>query len=192
VDIAEQIFGEGLLRPPRPLAETARIVDAQAGCGFGVIYWLTQAPRAAVIAFEAHPDRVDAFVDNAELNAFWDQVLLHAKQASVAEGQGKLDSDEGFASLFKKGGASRYRNVKAADFFQMVGDAPISLLRLHLIDGEQPLLGDPRFPALKVEQLLVDSVTPERRGGLEQRLTQLGYRPLPDGADKGLLWATRG
>lgn len=186
---AEQVFGGKIFEPPQPLPASPRMVDASAGCGLAVLYWLERFPNAVFIAFEAHPNLVDAFVENAELNAAWDRVLLHPSEAGVEEGQAKLEGDEGFASIFKKGGASRYQNAKRVDFFKMVGDAPIALLKLKASSGEHPILADARFAGLKVGQMVIEGLTAGSRGWCEKRLAELGYRTGPGGGE-GLLWAT--
>ena len=191
LELAEQVFGAGIYRPPRELPEAPRIVDTNAGVGLAELDWLAYRPNAAIIAFEEHPNRTEAFVENAELNAFWDHVLLHPHQAGTADGAAALEHDEeGFASIFKKGGAARYQNVKRVDFFKMVGEQPIALLKLRMKGAEQPILADARFGGLKVDQVLIEGVTPESRGWAEQRLAELGFRTRP-GASAGMLWAAR-
>jgi len=190
--LAERVFGEEVFRPPHPLDGTPRLVDTSAGAGLTVLYWVWKHPDAAVIAFEAHPDRVDAFVENTERNALWDRVLLHPHQAGASEGEANLDheNEEGFAFLFKKGGASRLHGVKRVDFFERVGTQPISVLKLRIEGEGQPILADARFAGLSVDQVVIEGGTPASRAWCEQRLSELGYRTEP-ASSEALLWATK-
>jgi FkbM family methyltransferase len=209
---AYDIFVNEAYRFPRPIdsASIKRIVDVGANVGHSILYWAPHFPEARIEAFEPHPVHLDLLRRTIALNHLTDRVTVYDVAAGTRGGRAEL-ADHGTASAIiaedGPGGALRQNIylIEVADFFEVIGEARVDLLKLDCEGAEFDLLMDERFEQLDVRNLVMEwhetAAHPTAERDLSSRLLELGWElqtrldtvnePL-EGTDlmrAGLIWA---
>jgi FkbM family methyltransferase len=209
---AYEIFVNEAYRIPRLIdsASIKRIVDVGANVGHSILYWTAHFPEAQIEAFEPHPVHLDLLRRTIALNHLTDSVAVYGAAAGTSSGRAKL-ADLGTASAVigeDGAGAALRQNVvpiEVVDFFEVIGEARVDLLKIDCEGAEFDLLMDERFERLDVRNLVMEwhetPAHPTAERDLSSRLLELGwelqirqdtvYEPL-EGTDlmrAGLIWA---
>jgi FkbM family methyltransferase len=210
LDTAYEVFVLRIYDPVRSaVSRPLRIVDVGANVGYTCVLWGHAFPEARVTAFEPHPRHVRALRQNLALNGLDGNVEVVEAAAGVSAGRAAFLDAENESGLVASGrpasservakaGAPRELEVKVVDFFELVGEGPLDLLKMDIEGGEYPLLSDPRFAALRARAIALEwHVTPTHPDGkrwCEQRLRELGYA-VQEGKGgtrtNGMLFGTR-
>ena len=186
VDTASDIFVNEPYRSPRPIesASIRRIVDVGANVGYSVLYWAAHFPDARIDAFEPHPVHLDWLRQTISLNHLTDSVTVHAAAAGTTNGRAELiDCSVASAVVGRESDSEVVADgvipIEVVDFFQVIGDTPIDLLKLDCEGAEFDLLMDKRFDRLDVRNLVMEwhesSVHPSAERDLSSRLLELGW-----------------
>jgi FkbM family methyltransferase len=190
--VAREVFlGDVYRMPPHLSIDPKTIVDLGADVGYSVVYWLTIAPTARVIAFEPHPQHVEALLHNVELNAMHGRVDVRACAAGTKAGVAGL-SNRGSSSSLAQGPASI--RVPVTDLFTAIAE-PIDILKVDIEGAEYELLEDPRLRDLSPRAIVVEW---HGRGGferIEDILNRQGYevvRASEGPHETGILWGYLG
>jgi hypothetical protein len=133
-----------------------------------------------------------------ELNDESQHVKLYCAAAGTSDGTAYL-SDEGMSSTILSNNGANRLPVPIKDFFNIVGAAPIDLLKMDIEGGEYQILTDPRFASLSIGVIALEwhntPAYPDGAGSCRGLLTSLGY-DVVDGAysgdENGMLWAYSG
>src|ERR1700677_3063177 len=186
LNAAYEIFVAEAYRYPRPVDSSAvkTIVDVGSNVGYSIIYWARHFPASRIEAFEPHPAHLERLERSVALNGLNGRVTIHAQAAGTAHGAAEL-TDLGTASAVLAAGQSgeaggaRVIPIKVVDFFEVVGNARIDLLKLDCEGAEFDLLMDPRFAKLKVRNLVMEwhetANHPTAERDLCERLGELGW-----------------
>lgn len=198
---AHEVFAAEAYSSPRalPADSVQRIVDVGANIGCAVIHWCRNYHRARIDALEPHPESRSRLVHNVKINKFDDRVTVHPFAAGTRNECGFLTDDGLKSSLIADSGIGSIP-VKIADFFTLVSDEPVDILKLDCEGAEYQILMDRRFEDFRARALVMEwHNTHERpRAGREimKRLMALGWSLEPSGdelalCDTGMLWAYR-
>jgi len=202
LSVAYEIFVDELYRSPRPLVPPAvrRIVDVGANVGYALTYFTQAYPAATIVAFEPHPTHLAQIECNLTANGLSDRVrVIRAAAATQSGGAFLIDAGEA-SRVIDRAGDGRIP-ITVVDFFEVIGAAPIDLLKLDCEGAEYDLLMDSRFAQLDVRALVLEWHTgpqrPRADATIRERLAILGFF-LVDGIEYtlggnrfGLLWAYR-
>lgn len=198
---AHEVFAAELYSSPRPLPADSieRIVDIGANIGCTVIHWCRTYRRARIDAVEPHPESRNCLIHNVKINGFEDRVTVHPVAAGPSDGDGFLTDNGLKSSLIAKGGIGNIP-VTIKDFFRLVNDEPVDILKLDCEGAEYQILMDSRFEGFHARALVMEWHNTEERpqAGREimKRLMALGWNLEPSGDDlarcaTGMLWAYR-
>jgi FkbM family methyltransferase len=186
-------------------------VDVGSNVGYSIIDWASRFPDARIEAFEPHPAHLDRLRRTVALNGLKDRVTIHPQAAGTVSGTSEL-ADMGVSSALVEGpacAAAKHKvvQVEVVDFFEVIGNTRIDLLKLDCEGAEFDLLMDPRFAQLNVRNLVMEwhetPAHPKAEQDLSLRLRNLGWelQKLPEtvsgpihGTDLmrvGMLWAFR-
>ena len=199
--VANEVFDREVYRLPVELAEIPirRIVDIGGNVGFTTLYWMRRLPNARVLAFEPHPENVEAFREHIRRNLVSNRVELLPVAAGVRAANVTLwDGGSGSSLvLARRGHQGRSFEVPLVDYFSSVGAEPIDLLKIDIEGAEYDLLDDPRFFVVKPRIIAMEwHAIPSRPDAGIWCLTQLrgqGYVAwqTEESHDKGIgmIWA---
>lgn len=200
--VAYEIFVLELYRAPHPLdvQSVRRIVDVGANVGYSLSYLARRYPAAHIDAFEPHPDHCVQIARNLKVNRLEPRITLHPVAAGVRPGSAWL-VDDGTASYVATNCGQGRIPIAVADFFEVVGGAPIDLLKMDCEGGEYDILMSSRFEQLDVRVLTLEwHATQERPFAdreIGERLESLGLslergpeNQMP-GIRSGMLWGYR-
>jgi FkbM family methyltransferase len=192
--VAYEIFVHQYYHCPRPLPvdSISRIVDLGANVGFTCLYWLTQFPKAEVIALEPHPDHFAQCCTNLAANDMRPRVELHQAAAGTAPQQITL-SDAGTSSSVVADTSAGIA-AEMLDVFALLAGRRVDLMKVDIEGGEYAILDDPRFPALQVPYLVMEwHGGPAGRDRCLSRFSALDYDTVElfDNGFNGMLWAFR-
>ena len=193
--VAYEIFVYRYYQCPRPLPTDTirRVVDLGANVGFSCLYWLTQFPRAEMVALEPHPGHFAQCKANLAMNGMLPRVELHQAAAGTARRQITL-SDAGTSSSVMGADCASGIAAEMLDIFGLLAGRPVDLLKLDIEGGEYAILEDPRFAALNVPYLVMEwHGGPADRDRCLSRFGALNYETLQlfDNGSYGMLWAFR-
>jgi FkbM family methyltransferase len=196
--VAYEVFVMASYVNPTPMdpSKMRCIVDLGANVGYSCLFWSRKYPNAEIVAFEPHPDHIELLNRNMELNLISNRVTVHAAAAGPRAGTAFL-ADAGSSSMLVQLNRPRTITVPVVDFFDVVGDRRIDLLKMDIEGGEYALIEDSRFQQLNVGALVLEwHATPEHRDGLQwctDRLARLGFtiESTIVGSNSGVLWGTR-
>ena len=175
---------------PRPVR---RVVDLGANIGCSCLFWLREYPECTVEAFEPHAVHLEMLHENLRRNGVESRVVVHSAAAGVRQGSMFL-SDQGMSSRVSPEGRPGDQRVSVVDFFELMGDRPIDLLKIDVEGSEYSLLADARFPQLRARTLVLEWHAnpdfPGDSGGAwcRERLVAAGYTVEEH---KALLWGWR-
>ncbi len=205
IEVAKDIFVGEMYRATRPLSpETIDcIVDVGANVGYSVVYFCNRYHRAQILAFEPHPIHLNLLKRALVLNRIATSVTLYPVAAGVANGEGFL-IDVGSSSRIAGANDTGDIPVPVADFFEVLGDRTVGLLKLDCEGSEYALIMDPRFAKLRVHAMIMEwhstSAHPKADRELFNRLESLGWELDPIFEDRnpparyghlatGIVWA---
>jgi FkbM family methyltransferase len=180
LSVAYEIFVNEIYRPHYLLdsARVHRIVDVGANVGYSLVYFARLFPNATLEAFEPHPEHIAMIARNLAENDLKSRTIVHPMAAGIAEGLSWL-SDAGASSALGNQRIAGRIPVSVADFFKVVGDRPLDLLKIDCEGGEYELLMDPRFEHLPVKTIVLEwHATPEHPRAdddIRQKLRSLGW-----------------
>jgi FkbM family methyltransferase len=198
---AHEVFAAEIYSSPRPLPpdSVGRIIDVGANVGCTVIHWCRNYPRARIDAVEPHPESRSRLVYNVKINGFDDRVTVHPFAAGSSNGDGFLTDDGLKSALIVDTGIGGIP-IKIVDFFGLVGDEPVDILKIDCEGGEYPILMDPRFEGFRARALVMEWHNTQKRprAGKEimERLVALGWGLERSGddlaqRDTGMVWDYR-
>jgi FkbM family methyltransferase len=190
VDTAcEVLITEGY-RCPRPIESHSirRIVDVGAYVGFSILYWAAHFPDAKIETFEPHPVHLDRLRRTIALNHLTDSVTVYEAAAGTVNRRAELTNHSVASAVLANGSASEVAKdgvlpINIVDFFEVVGDERIDLLKLDCEGGEFDLLMDKRFDRLDIRSLVMEWHETAAHSSAEQdissRLLELGWELQP-------------
>lgn len=198
---AYEVFAAEVYSSPRPLpaSSVGRIIDIGANIGCTLIHWCRSYPLAHIDAVEPHPESRSRLLLNVKINRFDDRVSVHPVAAGVSNGNGFL-TDDGLKSSLVADPGIGHIPIKIMDFFELVGNEPVDILKIDCEGGEYQILMDPRFESFHARALVMEWHNSRERplAGKEimDRLIALGWHLEPSGDDlaqydTGTLWAYR-
>ena len=179
--------------PKKTHRPVRRVVDLGANIGCSCLFWSREYPDCTVEAFEPHATHLEMLRENLRRNGLEGRVVVHPAAAGIRQGHMFL-SDQGMSSRVSAEWRPGDLSVPVVDFFEVVGDRPIDLLKIDIEGSEYSLLADARFAKLPVRTLVLEwHPTPDfpgDSGGVwcRQRLTAAGYTVEEH---KALLWGWR-
>lgn len=213
VDTAcEVLITEGY-RFPRPVESTSirRIVDVGAYIGYSILYWVAHFPDAKIETFEPHPVHLDLLRRTIALNDLTDSVTVYGAAAGTRNCRAGLTNHSVASAVVANGAASEVAEngvvpIDVVDFFEIIGDERIDLLKLDCEGGEFDLLMDKRFERLDVRNLVMEwhetAAHSSAERDISSRLLELGWDlqkgpvTVPDPAHgegsimrAGIMWA---
>jgi FkbM family methyltransferase len=192
--VAYDVYVHRYYTCPRPIArdEVRLVVDLGANTGFTCLHFLTQFPKAEVIAFEPHPRHAAQCRVNLAINTVSSRVTLYEAAAGTAPGRFVL-TDDGTASTILSGSTEGIP-VEMVDIFPLLTGRRIDLFKMDIEGGEHAILGDPRFPKLDIARLVMEWHGDENdRDRCLAILQAIGYETekIFDEDSLGMLWAFR-
>lgn len=176
--------------PRKSGRQVQRVVDLGANIGCSCLFWFREYPDCTVEAFEPHATHLEMLRENLRRNGLESRVVVYPVAAGVRKGRMFL-SDQGMSSRVSSESRPGDQSVPVVDFFEVMGDRPIDLLKIDIEGSEYSLLADPRFLKLPVRTLVLEwHATPDfpgDSGGVwcRQRLAVAGYVVEEH---KSLLW----
>jgi FkbM family methyltransferase len=198
---AHEVFVEEVYTSPRqlPVDSVERIVDIGANIGCTVIHWCRRYHRARIDAVEPHPESRGCLLHNLKINGLEDRVTVHPVAAGASDGDGFLTNNGLKSSLTVDSGIGSIP-IRIADFFTLVNDEPVDILKLDCEGAEYQILMDSRFEGFRGRALVMEwhntQEHPQAGRELMKRLMALGWylEPSRDDfglCDTGMLWAYR-
>ena len=190
VDTAcEVLITEGY-RCPRAIESDAirRIVDVGAYVGFSILYWAAHFPGAKIETFEPHPVHLDLLRRTIALNRLTESVTVYGAAAGTGTCRAELTNHSVASAVRATGAAPEVGEngvvpIDVVDFFEVIGDERIDLLKLDCEGAEFDLLMDKRFEGLDVRNLVMEwHETPAHSSAerdISSRLTDLGWDLQP-------------
>jgi FkbM family methyltransferase len=186
VDTACEVLVTEGYRCPRPIesASIRRIVDVGANVGFSILYWAAHFPDAKIDAFEPHPVHLDRLRRTIAINHLTERVTVYEAAAGTANGRAELTDHSIASAVVANGALSEVAGdsvvpIEIVDFFEVIGDARIDLLKFDCEGAEYDLLMDKRFERLDVRNLVMEwhetSGHPSAQRDLSSRLLELGW-----------------
>ncbi len=196
---AYEVFAANAYTSPHILntASIKRVIDIGANIGCTVVHWCHTYRRARVDAVEPHPRSRKRLIHNVTVNGLEDRVTVHPFAAGTAGKQGFL-TDDGLRSTLTDNRGEAGIPIRIVDFYELVGDKPVDLLKLDCEGGEYQIVMDPRFDGFRAQAVVMEwhnnSERPRAAAQMVERLTALRWHvELTDGdpaeGETGLLWA---
>jgi len=168
-----------------PPNSVQRVIDLGANVGYSCLWWASLCPNAKIEAFEPHPAHADLLRWHTARNGLHNRITLHVAAAGAHHGATCL-TDEGANSKLAPGGAASLQtfDVAVVDFFEVVGESPIDILKIDIEGGEYAILSDPRFAQIRARLIILEyhGRFEETSGDIwcQNRLTELGYKMCTD------------
>jgi len=192
--VLDEVFGERIYAPPRPLGTPARVLDLGGNVGLFGAWALARWPGAEITSVEPDPHNLEVLERCVAANAGAWRVVPAA--ASTRGGELRFSAGRFACSMVVDDGDGTVR-VPAVDVLPWL--ARTDLAKVDIEGGEWELLGDERFRAEGPAALVLE-YHPHRCPSSDSTraavglLERAGYaveavRTRPDGV--GMLWAFR-
>jgi FkbM family methyltransferase len=197
--ISEIFFNAQYALPPGAPGDVHTVVDTGANVGYAALWFLSEFPGCRVTAFEPLPAHVAQIEKHLNGNGLRDRFDLIVAAAATVDGRAVF-RDAGPESRPAEVGEADGVEVALADWFALLPDGVIDVLKMDIEGGEIALLADPRFAAVaartRVFVLEWHKATSDRGGRdwCAQRMSDAGFT-VTDGAQyygaAGILWGVR-